>query len=39
MVGDDTRERGMTGEGPVLVYHHDVSGPTFIVGLTLVAWL
>ena len=36
---NDTRERGMTGEGPVIVYHHDVSGPTFVVGLALVAWL
>jgi hypothetical protein len=29
----------MTGEGPVIVNEIDVSEPTFILGLTLVAWL
>ncbi len=38
-IENDTRERGMTGEGPVIVYHHDISEPTFILGLTLLAWL
>ncbi len=38
-VTNDTGERGMTGEGPVIVNEIDVSEPTFILGLTLVAWL